>query len=401
MRKRVPALGLALCLLLSGCSRGLTIFSNYRRLESIELVRTVTVDTAEPGVSVAIYGTAGEKQEARMYEKEGTSIGIAMNELTLMPLGREAILSHTENMLIGSDLAEDRLDEVLDYVERFSEMRLDTGLLVVLDSTARELVSGLAGEETPASDVIAGLSENIDRVGKGYIFSCREIVSSLAQNGVALVQCVRGVKEEKLFEKRGEMNIEPAGFAVMRPDTVVGYLTEEETLGSMLLLGRYRSRNLDVPVENAVLTMSVDLVTPEVKPVFAHDGSLEKVDIRLKLSSNLVSMEGLVDIRREDVREKVEEGLSGIVESAVSAAVRRGQEMGVDFLDLRGILSRREPIKMEDIPEKWEDVFPALPVEIRVESVFSRTYDIIDPPEISGREEGGPWKKLIGSLTDN
>ncbi len=399
--KKAVIFTLALTLALTGCSSGLTIFSNYRHLEMIELVRTVTVDSSEDGVTVGIYGTAGEEQEARMYEKSGPSIGVAMNELTLRPLGREAILSHTENMLIGEDLAKTRLDEVLDYVERFSEMRLDTGLLIVRDGTARDLVFGLAGEETPASDVVAGLDRNIARLGRGYVFSCREIAASLAQNGCALVQCVRGEEEEKLFEKRGDLNLAPAGMAVMRPDSTVGFLSDEETLGAMLILGKLRSCNLDVPVDDAVLTLSVDNVKSDIKPVFSKDGKLQRAEIKLSLEANLVSMDGLVDVRTRDVRERAEKALSDKVKSACDAAVRRGPALGFDFLDLGGILTRREPIAMEDMGVSWKEVFPSLPVEVEVESVLMRTYDIIDPPEISGREEGTPWEKLTDSLRDS
>ena len=82
--KKAALLALALSLALTGCSPGLTIFSNYRHLEMIELVRTVTVDSSEDGVLVGIYGTAGEEQEARMYEKSGPSIGVTMNPISSM-----------------------------------------------------------------------------------------------------------------------------------------------------------------------------------------------------------------------------------------------------------------------------------------------------------------------------
>ena len=396
--KRAVFLSLAVCLALTGCSSGLTIFSNYRRLEMIELVRTVTVDTAEDGVNVSICGTAGEKQEARMYQNTGPSIGVAMNELTLMPLGRQAILSHTESMLIGEDAAKTRLDEVLDYVERFSEMRLDTGLFIVRDGTALDLVSGVAGKETPAADVVAGLTESLPKVGEGYVFSCREIAASLSENGCALIQCVRGEKEEKLFENRGDMNIKPAGFAVMLPDSTAGYLTEEETLGAMLILGKYESHNMDVPVGDAVLTVSVDLAKPKIRPVFSDSGELERIRLELELQSNLVSMDGLADLRDEELRRKVEEKLSELMGGALEKVLERERTLGLDFLDLEGICERREPIRMEDMPQRWEDIFTALPVDVSVKSVLMRTYDIIDPPEISGKAEGNPWEKLTESL---
>ena len=134
--KKAILLTLVLALALTGCSGGLTIFSNYRRIENIELVRAFTADAREDGVLVSIYGTAGEENDARMVEKSGPSLGTAMGELLMMPLGREAILSHTENMLIGEDMARSRLNECLDYVERYSETRLDIGLLIVRGSSA-------------------------------------------------------------------------------------------------------------------------------------------------------------------------------------------------------------------------------------------------------------------------
>lgn len=397
MKKTVLA-ALLLSLALTGCSSGLTIFSNYRRLENIELVRTITADAAAEGVNVSIYGTTGEESVPRMYERTGSSIGVALGELMLMPLGRDAILSHTENILIGEDLAADGLDECLDYIERYSEMRMDTGILIVRDGTARDLVAGLSGEDTPASDIIAGLDKNISRVGQGYIFTCREIAASLAGNGCALVQCVRGVEQEKLFEARGDLDIQPAGFAVVRENMAPVFLTEEETLGAAVLLGKFQSKNVDLPVEGAVLTASVDSARAGFTPVFGEDGRLTRLRVALELDANVISVDGLADLTDTGLRDRAQEKLSGLFTAAALAAIRRGQELNIDFLDLEHITERREPLAFQDMPVTWRDLFPDLPVEVRTESTLIRTYDIVDPPRVAGEEEKNPWEKLIESL---
>ena len=393
-------LALAIALALTGCS-GLTIFSNYRHLENIQLVRTVTADMEGEGVNVSVYGTAGEQSEARMYERSGPSIGVAMGKLILMPLGREAILSHTEAMLIGEDLAKKSIRECLDYVERFSEMRLDTGVLVVRDGTARDLLAGLSGSDTPASDTIAGLGRNIAKVGEGYFFTAREIASSMADNGCALIQCVRGVKEEKLFEARGDLNLEPAGFAVLKDGAVCEYLTDEETLGAMLLLGKYKSRNMDLALPGAAVTVSVDLAKTDMEPVFDRDGRLTELRVRLSLRANVINVAGEADITDEAVRRQCERELTEIMTGAVRAAVRRSQELKIDYLDLEGVVRRSSPLKLEDMPGAWEDIFPGLPVTVEGSGVLARTYDIADPPEKSGKEDKNPWEKLTESLKGN
>ena len=398
--KKLVAMVALLVLSLSGCS-GLTIFSNYRKLESIELVRTITIDKAENGVNAAIYGTAGEDSEARMYEKTGESVGVTLGELQIMPLGRQAILSHTESVLIGEELAADGIDECLDYIERYAETRLDTSIFVVRDGTARDLVYGLSGKDTPASDVVMGLTEHIDRVGKGYVFTCREIASSLADNGCALVMCVRGVEEEKLFDARGDLNIDPAGFAILRDDGVEDFLTEEESLGAMLILSKLKSMEVDLPVGDTVLTVSIDGVKTDIHPVFSDDGALERVMVKLAFQANIVNLRGLTDIEDGAYRKEAEQALSREMLNAVRAALDKSQELGTDFMSLEGAVRRAAPLKTEDMPGTWNELFSALPIDIATESIIRRTYDITDPPQVVGEEEKRPWEKLIESLRDN
>ncbi len=385
---------------LSGCA-GLSIFSNYRQLENIELVRAVSLDLSDGGVNAAIYGTAGEESPARMYENPGPSVGVALGELILTPLGREAILSHTESVLIGQDLAKTGLRECLDYVERFSETRLDTDILIVRDGSARDLLAGLSGDETSSADVLSGLGKNISRLGEGYFFTCREIASSLAENGCALIQCVRGVKEEKLFDARGELDLESAGFAVARDGVVTDFLSDEETLGAMLLLGKYRSGNLDLPLGDQTVTVSMDLVGTDIAPRFDRDGALTALDITFDFRANVINLSGPVEITDSSVRRTCEEELTKIMTGAATAAVEKSRALGTDFLDLEGAVERRAPIKFRDMGADWQDVFLTLPVRIKGTSVLARTYDIADPPELSGKEDKSPWEKLTELLKDS
>ena len=396
------ALALALTLALTGCSKGLTIFSNYRRIENIELVRVFTADALEDGVLVSIYGTAGEQNDARMVEKSGPSLGTAMGELLMMPLGREAILSHTENLLIGEDMARERLNECLDYVERYSETRLDIGLLIVRGSSARDLLKGLSGSDPSAADVIAGLANHIARVGEGTVFTCREAAVSLLENGVALIQCVRGVEEEKLFDARGDLNLEPDGFAVVTEDgSTLEFLTGEETLGCLLLLSRLEAKDLDLTVEDTVATVSVEELKTAYEPVFDGDGALTKIKVRITAGAKLVSLRGVADVTKKSWREAAERALSETLRDAAQAAVVRSQTLGLDFLDLHGITARKHPMKLAAMGRDWSEIFPTLPVEVEVEGALRRTFDIMDSPEIAEKEEMTPWEKLTESLKDN
>ena len=70
-------------------------------------------------------------------------------------------------------------------------------------------------------------------------------------------------------------------------------------------------------------------------------------------------------------------------------------------MDLEGVVSRREPIKFQDMPDSWDSLFPTLRADIDVESTLLRTYDIVDPPEMVREEEVSPWEKLTESVKDS
>ena len=154
----------------SGCS-GLSIFSNYREIEDLELIRTIGVDSDPQGVNVIISsGSTGSESAPRIYETQAPAVGVGLAVLQKVPLGKQAILSHTENMVLGEEEARAGIGQVLDYVERYAEMRIDTSLFIVKGGTARDLIQGTAGKNTSAADTyreeVDSLEAKLDKAAR-------------------------------------------------------------------------------------------------------------------------------------------------------------------------------------------------------------------------------------------
>ena len=397
MKKAVSlALAMALSLGLTGCS-GSSIFSNYREIENLEIIRTIGIDSTPGGVDVtACTGLTGTDSGPRIYEKQAASIGSALNELQKLPLGKVALLSHVENLLIGQDQAEDGIGPFLGYMERYSETRLQVTPFVVRGS-AQDLIVGATGQSTSCTDILGSIREQAAYVGSGWPYTCRDVAISLARRGCALILAVEGVKDKKLFEERGEMDILPSGFAIIEDGSLAGYLGRQESLGVLMLTQTLKSSDLELECSGVAATLMLTGCEAAVHPSF--DGSeLQSLTIELTVGANIINLGQGGRLWEDSFIREMESALSQELYDCARAALNRSQDMGLDFMGLGDMVELANPVSFSLMDSDWQEVFPRLPVKLRVTGQLQRTYDINDPVATDGREEEPFWKKATGSL---
>ena len=204
--KKYGALALA-ALLAVGTFR---ILPQSRELEELKLVIALAFDgtkvTALTGVRVT------EDEEAQVLTGEGESLAEACNDLRVAS-SRRAYLGQTGQLLLGEGQDTAR---ALDFVLQDRELRLDTLLYLVRGNAGEALAAAVeqvtqeTGGEDPRGRTVG---EILPRLTQGYFASVRAL------------------------EPSEEGGLAPAGWAVLGPDGVEGFLEEEAAWGTDLLLG--------------------------------------------------------------------------------------------------------------------------------------------------------------------
>src|SRR5699024_5673858 len=110
----------------------------------------------------------------------------AMQALQGYSVSGELFFSNTGYILLGEEAARDA-GSCLDYIERASEIRLDTPLFVVRGAKAGPLVTAGGGEDGDITEIMSSLERFIERRAAGYLPTCADIARSLARSGAALV----------------------------------------------------------------------------------------------------------------------------------------------------------------------------------------------------------------------
>ena len=394
MRKTLcAAAAVLLALSCHGCS-GASILSNYREIEDLEIIRTLGADYNSQGIHVtACTGLTGTDSAPRIYGQSAPSIGIALDKLQKLPLGKSALFSHTENLLIGQDQAQTGIAPILDYLERNSDTRMDITPFVVKGGDARELISGATGGSTSCTDMLASLRESAPYLGAGWPYSCRDVAASLAGRDCALIMAVEGVEEEKLFEDRGDMNILPVGFALLSsPGTLETFLDREQTLGTLMATGRLRSFETELSWEDSPLTLLLTGSQCSVEPSF-EGGRLSEINVEITARGSIVNAGQGASLWRESFILSAQRALEKQIYGWVSSALELSAETGLDFMDLLGRAERAEPVPYRRAAAASSPSIDNVEIGLSVTGLIERTYDINDPVDIREGEEESFWEK--------
>jgi hypothetical protein len=232
------AWALALALLLA--AKGTGVLPRSRELEQRQLITTLAVDGGEETVVTGLTGVrTTEEEEAEVLTGTGDSLAAACAALRAGS-SRRAYLGQTQRLLVGEsqDLA-----DLLDYVRSDGELRTDTLLYIVVGNGG----TGLAASAEKAAGETGGEDPKGRTVG--------ELLPRLTQGEYALAPALRG----------DETGLTPAGWAVLGPNGVEGYLEGDAALGAQLLLGLG---------EGEVVTLSQGAVELEKVRAWAKDGTL-------------------------------------------------------------------------------------------------------------------------------
>ena len=374
--KKIFLYALVMSLTLTGCS-GSTIYSNYREIENLEVIRTLAMDGSEKGVTVTVGSGIGlDKSQAHIYERDAETLAVALDDMQNMAIGKETIFSHTEYILLGEDVAKSGIYDCIDYVIRASEMRIKTGFLIANGVKAGDVLKNASSEGESATDMLSYLEKNLEKLGVGSVFTCDEIATSLAKNKCAFVMSVTLEDSANLSEDGSEKMIVPAGFAVIKDGKLVDYFSEDASIGACYIMDRIQSEDVCITLAGGdVVTLSVKSEKTDITPEF-ENGSLKGINISLMLDANVEEAETEVQVTDKRVRKEMAELLADIKVKELREAIDQSQRLDADVLDLGSRIQMKAPLKFAEMPEKWEDIYSSIPIDISVSAKIERTYDM-------------------------
>lgn len=388
---------------LSGCW-------DRREMDDLGIVAGIAVETMAGGnVRVivqsintqAVVKGAGGGGTALTYQKayrntvaEGESIEAAINNLTeVTPIQR--FFSHSNVVVISEEMARTRgIREILDYLERNPELRLDPWVVVARGSLISLMDQPGRITLIPAQRIsnymkISKISSSFAPRNVGQFIRMMQSSGSQPYTAVIEIRPNQSLPNEAGHSTENGVVPEPVsqiavnGTAVFKQDKMVGWLNKSESRGLLWIKGEVKQATLSFPIPGDKDESAVTVITKSkcwLKPVIKDEQIIMTANI--KADSYLVEVEGKIDPGKTDELKKLETMQRAAIESEIRSALNKAQkEYNSDIFGFGDVVHRSYPELWKQLKEQWDEIFPTLEVQINVESNIRHTSLISKPAE--------------------
>ncbi|MGM0877498.1 MAG: Ger(x)C family spore germination protein [Bacillota bacterium] len=300
-------------------------------------------------------------------------------------LDRKYHYFHTKIIVIGEALAKEGVMPILDTFTRGKEMRGYVWLAVTQEGVqAREIVGVKSKIENIQASYLKNVIENKEfHAGASTSDFMTYYIKSL-ENGIEPIIGVLKMIEEQNFPVENRpgkttRQVKFSGVAAFKDDKLVGFLNKEEAQGLNWIIGEVKSRVFTMPSlieEDKLISIEVIRANSHIEPKI-KGGNISFI-INVEQEGSLVEQQSMGNITEPkeivDYLKKVEEKNEELIKKEIEMAVNKAQEeINSDIFGFGDTLNKKYPKKWEEVKDKWDDLFPNVDYEVKVNVEIIRT----------------------------
>lgn len=364
-----------LCLLplLAGCE---SLRSQRKDLEQLRLVETLGLDPGPDGVVLTLAASAGSGgEESLCYSAPGASVSEAMERLRDRSLENTLFCGHLQHLLLGESLARQGLDPFLAYVCRSSDVRLDLPVYVVLDSDAREAMTGTQSGVRGIIDALEALQPARD-TGQSPS-TAGKILRDLENRGCALVRTLR-LRPNAEKGDAGEQIAAPEGFGILLDGRLAELIEPEEAVAAALLTETLEPcvLVLELP-DGRSASLELESGSLRLRPGWDKDDKLESLELELSVRAVLLELDGFERAADEALRDMLNARLEAELSRRIGAVLQQARSLQADFLGLGSRIELQSPLRGrgmgKELGEQLQDL--RIAVAVRGELIHNNDMD--------------------------
>lgn len=355
--------------LLSGCwnnreltQMGIVVGVGIEKGEDNEI--EITVQLIEP-VSSAGAKQGGKDKTWRSLSARGRTVFEANRNL-LTKVNKILSYSNVQLMIIGEKLAQDGIEDVLDFFQRVHEIDKRELILITKGIKPKELL-GLEAEQAPVSSLeIIETIKNTNRLASIREMTMYDLILNIAGENNSAVGMVEFSKESET-RKISDLNFQ--GAAVLKKDKLVGWLNPLESYGFSIVDNKVKTPITNVP--NPVnpdekVTIEIDKSVAKKSVLFNNDKPVLSVEVYVY--GRMVEQHGKGDLTSAEQIRALEAETAKQIKKTVDITIKNAQQsLQTDIFGFGKIAHGKNLTYWRKVENNWDDVFSHLPVDIKVE----------------------------------
>ena len=358
---------------------------NYHELNQLAITSAIGIDKDEDGyrVTIQVLNTQKTGSESNSSIDQPKFVNYTTVDKNLQEALRKVLLdsskriyaSHLQILVLGSELAEDGIYNVLDLFFRNSESRKQFYVLVAKDSKAEDLLSVVTSLETQNSKNIRdSLLIDSRYLGVGEIVTFEQMLDSYLNSNKEIVLPTfeiigdpkKGDSIENVAESDPKVTIKSSSLAVFKNDKMLGDLSQKDSIALGFIRGKIHNTVLsyECSKDKYVVAEVIDTKT-DVK--MQTDPLKAQINISGRLNINEVVCN--LDLEDTNVIVDIEKNLEKELKNSIEHVIDKvSKDYNTDVFGFGDTLYKSNPKYFNKIKDKWYDeIFPNLDYEIKVD----------------------------------
>ncbi len=289
---------------------------------------------------------------------------------------RQLFWAHCRVVLFSERLARRGLKDVLDLLERGRQFRLIAKPVVVDGDLRKVMDTDFPLEETGAKGLDRFIVTNRFEKSVFPEKDLNELISTLGQQGQEMIIGKLSVPEKEKEDSKNSLKTgapPPArvgGSALFRGDRMVGWATDNETLGWAYATGRaFRSILIIESPEKKGSYISIGAFGHNAQMRLQGDADDWRIELKVKIDGRIQDYEGpgKLDSDNELIR-ALERRSAAAARNRIEALLSRSQELKSDVIGFGNLIYRKNPKLWQQIESRWdEEIYPQLKIDLFVE----------------------------------
>ena len=286
-------------------------------------------------------------------------------------------------MILSEQIVREGVIDIIDFLNRDTEPRLNIDLMVSKEKTANEILSAQSTTSVLRSFEIEQTLKEQDNLSESPRVRVYQFVNHLPCEGIAPVLPVMGV-----VESAGKKTFTLSGTAVFKGDKMIGYLNEEESNFYCYVSDKVKKGLIvlkDSPeTEGVDITLEIYDSVTKVKPVYS-DGKVS-MDIMIKVSVALAEQTG--NNKSESGIEvlKVQKAAEEYLKSNTIRTIQNVQKkFGLDIFGFGKKICSEMPKLWKEISNDWTSIYKEIDVNVSA-SVELKNRGLLRDPIAVGEE---------------
>ncbi|WP_234404836.1 Ger(x)C family spore germination protein [Paenibacillus bouchesdurhonensis] len=318
-----------------------------------------------------------------IYNGTGRTISGAIRNVS-RKVPRLTSTAHARLIVISEAVARRGIAEIMDFLDRDSDIRLTADVVIAKgDVRAKDVVATLM----PIGKISAySLSQKVElasgQLGANYQMEIDDILRDLLTPGGGPVinslevigDVIEAGKKSNLETVESSGIVVVGDLAIFKDDKLVDWLNRDESRGMVWIKNKTKKTSLFIDSDREFGDIAVDVIRSKTGlKAQLSDPSHPVMQVSVNALLSIREVDTHVDLRNPEVLHFIEQKANEVIAKDLRSVVQKAQSAKSDVFRFGEVIERQSPTAWKEIKERWEDLFPQLEVEYKVNSVIQNT----------------------------